>query len=194
MKAKQIVPADDSDSIFSRTFSVQTVARLLKLSPRRVQQLTKESVIPKASRGAYELAPAVHGYIGFLQELRPPETQDGEDNYESQRTRLYRARADEAEERVRLMKGQSHDAEAAAFFMGKAVAATRARILALPNALASTLSDLSDPEKCREILDAACRECAEELSDYDPKEVSGKTREYLLTDAEGEAQEAIPSE
>jgi len=45
------------------TYPVSTIAKLLLLSERRVQQLTKEGVIPKAERGRYELAPAVQARV-----------------------------------------------------------------------------------------------------------------------------------
>ncbi len=44
-----------------------TLARLLNLSVRRVQQLAREGVIPRAARGRYELGPSVQGYIKYLQ-------------------------------------------------------------------------------------------------------------------------------
>ena len=49
-----------------QTYSTTTIAKLLKLSERRVQQLTKDGIIPKVDRGKYELVPAVHGYIDYL--------------------------------------------------------------------------------------------------------------------------------
>ena len=49
-----------------QTYSTTTIAKLLQLSERRVQQLTKDGVIPKVDRGKYELVPAVHGYINYL--------------------------------------------------------------------------------------------------------------------------------
>ena len=49
-----------------QTYSTTTIAKLLKLSDRRVQQLTKDGIIPKVDRGKYELVPAVHGYIDYL--------------------------------------------------------------------------------------------------------------------------------
>ena len=39
---------------------------MLKLSERRVQQLAKDNIIPKAERGKYDLVSSVHGYIDFL--------------------------------------------------------------------------------------------------------------------------------
>ena len=50
------------------THPLDTICKLLDLSPRRVQQLSKEGVIPKAERGRYELVPAVRGYISYLKE------------------------------------------------------------------------------------------------------------------------------
>ena len=48
------------------TYSLDVIAKLLDISPRRVQQLSSDGVIPRASRGKYELVPAVQGYIRFL--------------------------------------------------------------------------------------------------------------------------------
>jgi hypothetical protein len=50
------------------TYPVSTIAKLLLLTERRVQQLTEQNIIPKAERGRYELAPAVQGYIKFLRD------------------------------------------------------------------------------------------------------------------------------
>lgn len=51
----------------SPTYPVGTIAKLLMLSERRVQQLTASGVIPKVGHGKYELAPAVQAYIRYLQ-------------------------------------------------------------------------------------------------------------------------------
>ena len=48
------------------TYPVSTIAKLLMLTERRVQQLTADGVIPKPERGRYELIPAVQGYIKYL--------------------------------------------------------------------------------------------------------------------------------
>lgn len=46
---------------------VGTLASLLNLTPRRVQQLANEGVIPKAAHGRYPLVGAVRGYVTYLQ-------------------------------------------------------------------------------------------------------------------------------
>ena len=48
------------------SFNIEAIAKLLKLSERRVQQLAKDNIIPKAERGKYDLVSSVHGYIDFL--------------------------------------------------------------------------------------------------------------------------------
>ncbi len=48
------------------SFNIQAIAKLLKLSERRIQQLAKEGVIPKAERGKYDLVNSVRGYIDYL--------------------------------------------------------------------------------------------------------------------------------
>jgi phage terminase Nu1 subunit (DNA packaging protein) len=50
----------------AQTQPVTVIAKLLLLTPRRVQQLSKEGVIPRAEKGRYELVPAVQGYIRYL--------------------------------------------------------------------------------------------------------------------------------
>ena len=48
------------------SFNIEAISKLLKLSERRVQQLAKDNIIPKAERGKYDLVSSVHGYIDFL--------------------------------------------------------------------------------------------------------------------------------
>jgi hypothetical protein len=44
---------------------IAVIARLLDLSERRVQQLSRDGVIPKAERGQYDLVGAVRGYVVY---------------------------------------------------------------------------------------------------------------------------------
>ena len=48
------------------SFNIEAISKLLKLSERRVQQLAKDNIIPKAERGKYDLVSSVHGYVDFL--------------------------------------------------------------------------------------------------------------------------------
>lgn len=50
------------------TYPVATIAKLLMITERRVQQLTSEGIIPKEGHGQYNLAKAVQGYIRYIQQ------------------------------------------------------------------------------------------------------------------------------
>jgi phage terminase Nu1 subunit (DNA packaging protein) len=78
------------------TFPLDFISKLLDLTPRRVQQLSAEGVIPKAERGRYELVPAIQGYIRYLKE-RSIKADTSGDDYNAHRTRLTKTRADLAE-------------------------------------------------------------------------------------------------
>ena len=72
------------------------IARLLDLSERRVQQLSREGVIPKAERGRYDLVGAVRGYVAYLRDLAV-KAQAGAPDFGVERARLIKAKADLAE-------------------------------------------------------------------------------------------------
>lgn len=48
-------------------YPVETIAALLNLQRRWVQQLAKNGVMPKAAHGRYPLAGCVQGYVRYLQ-------------------------------------------------------------------------------------------------------------------------------
>ena len=77
------------------TYPIGTIAKLLLLTERRVQQLTEKNVIPKAERGRYELAPAVQGYIRFLRDRALKG--DAEEADEGENVKLKRAKRRAAE-------------------------------------------------------------------------------------------------
>ena len=96
------------------TYPVNVIAKLLKLTERRVQQLSKEGVIPKAEHGRYELAPAVQGYIGYLQERVAPRREDDDParvDYHAEKARLTKWQADMAEMEAAKMRGALVDAD-----------------------------------------------------------------------------------
>lgn len=47
---------------------MQTAGRLLRLTPRRIQQLVKEGWIKQAARGSFRVVDLVHGYLDFRDE------------------------------------------------------------------------------------------------------------------------------
>ena len=47
----------------------ETIANLLNLSERRLEQLAKQKIIPKAGRGVFDLGSTVTAYVRYLQGL-----------------------------------------------------------------------------------------------------------------------------
>jgi phage terminase Nu1 subunit (DNA packaging protein) len=79
--------------------SIDQLAKVLNLTPRRVQQLANEGM-PRAARGRYELGPCMQWYIRYLQkalESRSSETGNGITNLTTERTRQAHATAERME-------------------------------------------------------------------------------------------------
>ena len=87
------------------------IARLLDLSERRVQQLSREGVIPKAERGRYDLVGAVRGYVAYLRDLAV-KAQSGAPDFGVERARLIKAKADLAEMEADGRRGELLPADA----------------------------------------------------------------------------------
>ena len=50
-------------------YPTETIAGICNISSRRVEQLAKKRIIPKAGRGVFDLGQAVSAYIRYLQGL-----------------------------------------------------------------------------------------------------------------------------
>ena len=50
-------------------YPTETIAGICNISERRVEQLAKKRIIPKAGRGVFDLGQAVSAYIRYLQGL-----------------------------------------------------------------------------------------------------------------------------
>lgn len=93
------------------TYPAKTIAKLLMLTERRVQQLAKDGVVPKSERGRYELGPAVQGYIRYLQARAHGNTEPaGSADYHVEKARLTKAQADIAEMEAARRRGDAIDA------------------------------------------------------------------------------------
>jgi hypothetical protein len=82
----------------SGDFPGAVIARLLNITERRLQQLAREGIVPKSSRGKYPLAGCIRGYIRFLQES------DGDaDNQNPDRMEPFKRKAFYQAEHEKLM-------------------------------------------------------------------------------------------
>ncbi|HEV8035543.1 terminase small subunit, Nu1 [Yoonia sp.] len=142
---------------------IGVIAKLLDLSERRVQQLSREGVIPKAERGQYDLIGSVRGYVRYLRD-QALKAQAGAPDYAAERARFIRARADlsemEAEEKRRSLIA-ADQIEAAWIAV---LALLRTRLLSLPDRLAPQAFDQSTVGDTRNLIRAAIREVLDDLA------------------------------
>ncbi len=133
------------------TYPVSTIAKLLLLSDRRVQQLTKEGVIPKAERGRYELAPAVQGYIRYLQE-RSLRTDSSPIDYHMEKARLTKAQADSAEIEAAKARQDVASVKQIEKNLAGLFAEVRTNIRNIPDRVVSSLIGMTDEREFKNIL------------------------------------------
>ena len=91
-----------SDSRNQGLYPKETIANLLNVSERRVDQLVKSKVIPKAGRGVFDLGPTVQSYIRYLQGLCSGAIKSGEPSELDKR--LLEAKVLERESKARQAK------------------------------------------------------------------------------------------
>lgn len=139
------------------------IARLLDLSERRVQQLSREGVIPKAERGSYDLVGAVRGYVRYLREL-VQKAQGGAADLPTERTRLVKAKADLAELEAHQRRGDLVPVADTALAWAAVTARLRARLIALPDKLAPLVHDATNPAAVRAVLRSAIVEALADLA------------------------------
>lgn len=157
---------DESVSSKAPTYPVATIAKLLMLSDRRVQQLTKEGVIPKAERGRYELAPAVQGYIRYLQE-RSLRSDASPIDYHVEKARLTKAQADLAE--IEAAKALNEVAPVAQIEHAWAnfCAETRVRARNIPERVVSSLVGCTEERQIKALLLREIDQVLAEMADAD---------------------------
>lgn len=132
---------------------VTMLSRLLNLTPQRVSQLTKEGVIPKASRGKYPLIQCVQGYIKFLQArvngASAAGTGAGGPGYYAARTRREDAMAHMAELELDKLRGSLVDRAAYDREVASVHIQFRDALVAMCSRVAPLIAAETDAAKCR---------------------------------------------
>ncbi len=144
------------------THSVETIAKLLDLSTRRVQQLVKDGVIPKTEKGRYELAPCVRGYIAYL---RDRNIGAGIVSLDEARMRKTVAEAQLSELQLEKERGSVLDVEQIEKLWSGIVSATRQRILSIPAKLAPIVAVEEKPATCKAIIEEQIIEALHEITE-----------------------------
>ena len=152
--------------------STTELADILTISRRRLDELSAAGIIPKESRNSYDLKNSIQAFIRHREEeIRaelPSGVGDSDERFRAARADLYEQRSREARRRAGLIEGSSFDGAAIVHVVGAMLAASRARLLSIPNSTAASVAEISDPESCRRILSEAVREALSDLAEAVP--------------------------
>ena len=154
-------------------FSVplKTIAKLLDISPRRVNILVNEDVLPKLERGRYALVPVVRAYIGYLRK-RTVNADVGADDYATHRARLTSAKADMAEMEREQMRDNLIPADDVADAWDAMVSNMRSKLLSIPTKSATQTFAAKNVTEAKKILKEAVDDALEELAAIQVKTVN----------------------
>ena len=157
------------------TCDTKTIARLLNLTPRRVQQLSDEQVIPKAGRNEYELAPAVRSYVMYLQERVAPKTpSEGEADYHREKALLTRAQRERAELDLAIAREEFLPAADVARVLGLVFSEIKSRLLNQAAArIAARTKSMRDQTKIKAVVREENGQALEALSQIDLAKMIG---------------------
>lgn len=158
------------------TYPTSTIAKLLMLTERRVQQLTAENVIPRAERGRYELVPAVQGYIRYLQDRRAVSDTGSGDPISDAKMRLLKARARAAEAEADQLEGKLLDRAEVERSWTTLVLNMRARMLAIPTRAAPRVLAAQSLAEASALLEQFITDALNELAQQsiEPDQADGQ--------------------
>jgi phage terminase Nu1 subunit (DNA packaging protein) len=158
---------DTTKTEIPSTADVHTLAGIFGLTPRSIQNLEKQGIAVRVGHGRYDLHLSVKRYIAHLE----AEVASGDAEFEVQRTRVYKARADILEAQSEALRGELHDGACIAEVMGEGLANIRAKLLAIPTTAAPRVADETDPNKCAAIIETLLHEAMLECSKYNGREI-----------------------
>lgn len=150
-----------------QTYPVAVIAKLLDLTPRRVQQLSSEGVIPRAEKGRYELVPAVRGYIRYLRDRAIGADALPDESARASRARLLKAQAEAQEMENAKVKGELLPREPLEHMLGAVFGVVRNRILAIEKKLPMRVLGCNSLREIEAIVSKMHHEALSELATFD---------------------------
>jgi len=168
------------------TYPAATMAKLLQITPRRLQQLVSEGVIPKISRGRYELAPVVQAYINYLRERTLPGMMNVV-SLDEARQRKLAAEAKLAEIEVAKAEGGVVTIQIVEKSWTDLVHAVRGRLLALPQNVAAMVAVEDDTGKCEALINREIKSALAEFGDGKLPDIRERDKEPDKSAGKGDA-------
>ena len=143
--------------------NVETVAKAMNVTPRRVQQLVKEGMPKGAARGEYDLGACLIWYVRYLQAALERGAQGAAGVSAEERNRLSRAQAERAELELSARRGAVVDRGRMERAMAAVLVTVRESLLAIPDRLAASLVGSTDEARVRQSIDLEVRNSLQSL-------------------------------
>lgn len=157
-----------------------TMAIILGVTARRVQQLIQDGNFRTADKGKLFLIENVHAYIDLLQSKQKTADEKKMDKARATaEVKLKVAKATVAELQAQELKGKMHRSEDVQVFTQELIDTVKNALLSLPGRLAVEVSLCDTAEECSALIKEAIRDVLGELSeyDYDPEKYEALVRE-----------------
>jgi len=147
------------------SFNIEAISKLLKLSERRVQQLAKDNIIPKAERGKYDLVSSVHGYVDFLKAKAGGDFTAEE--VLKNKNKLLKAKAEIAEIEKMKATGELISKEEVKRTWLELVHKIKQKLLSMPNKVAPVVATVKNISEIKLILQDKLYEALYEITSDD---------------------------
>ncbi|MCB6992907.1 protoporphyrinogen oxidase [bacterium 210820-DFI.6.37] len=172
-------------------YKTEVIAALFDLTPRRVQQLTKDGVLKTTSAkeggrrvNRYELVPTIQRYIKFLSEkskgknVKNTDSENESAKIEAE-ARYKQAKAEMVEMDLKELRGELHRAEDVEAIMTNHVYAVRSMLMTLPSRLAVDTANAKTKAEAAELIRKAVNDIMTRLSElaYDETDYKKLARE-----------------
>lgn len=141
--------------------TVEELAKLLDLSPRRIQQLVQEEVIPAPIKDRYDLRGCVTTYVQYLRRLT---TTNGSLSLAEERARLTRHQADIASLDLKQKQGAMIPVNVALQAWSERVTSAKTKLLAIPAKAAALVLACGSPAEAQGVLSTLIREVMDDIA------------------------------
>ena len=154
------------------TYPIKTICEILDLTDRRVRQLVTDGILPKKSeRGRYELIPTVRAYIHWLRDRSlygEAKAKSGNIvSLDEARRRKLIAETELEELELQKERGEVVSIAETEKSWSAMLSAVRAKLLAMPAAMAAVAAVETDQKLGKELLSKAVEQALTELSAID---------------------------
>ena len=150
----------------AQKLSTALMARVLDISPRRLQQLVTDGIIEKAERGKFDLIGTVHGYIRFLRDRLKAQDGGSEDLMRS-RASIASTKATLAEINLKQVRGELVPADEVLNAFVAQILSAKARLLAIPAKLAHRIVNVKNVAEAETLIREAIHEALADIADAD---------------------------